>query len=98
MERRMSSMTQMEIAKIISERKPVILPTGATEAHGPHMPTDTDTHQAEYIAIELAEKSMPSWRRRSRTAFPRPSNFFRVRSRSPFQLIRLWYSRSALPL
>lgn len=56
MERRMSSMTQMEIAKIISERKPVILPTGATEAHGPHMPTDTDTHQAEYIAIELAEK------------------------------------------
>ena len=41
MERRMSSMTQMEIAKIIGERKPVILPTGATEAHGPHMPTDT---------------------------------------------------------
>jgi creatinine amidohydrolase len=56
MERRMSSMTQMEIAKIIGERKPVILPTGATEAHGPHMPTDTDTHQAEYIALKLAER------------------------------------------
>ena len=56
MERRMSSMTQMEIAKIIGERKPVILPTGATEAHGPHMPTDTDTHQAEHIALRLAER------------------------------------------
>jgi len=54
MERRMSSMTQMEIAKIIAERKPVILPTGAKEAHGPHLPTDTDTHQAEYIELELA--------------------------------------------
>ena len=56
MERRMSSMTQMEIAKIIGERKQVILPTGATEAHGPHMPTDTDTHQAEHIALKLAER------------------------------------------
>jgi Creatinine amidohydrolase len=56
MERRLSSMTQMEIAKIIGERKPVILPTGATEAHGPHMPTDTDTYQAEYIALKLAER------------------------------------------
>jgi creatinine amidohydrolase len=56
MERRMSSMTQMEIAKIIAGRKPVILPTGATEAHGPHMPTDTDTHQAEHIALRLAER------------------------------------------
>jgi creatinine amidohydrolase len=56
MERLMSSMTQMEVAKVIGDRKPVILPTGATEAHGPHMPTDTDTHQAEYIALELAER------------------------------------------
>jgi creatinine amidohydrolase len=56
MERRMSSMTQMEITKLIAERKAVILPTGATEAHGPHMPTDTDTHQAEYIALKLAER------------------------------------------
>ena len=52
----MSHMTQMEIAKSISEQKPVILPTGATEAHGPHMPTDTDTHQAEHIALRLAEQ------------------------------------------
>ena len=56
MERRMSSMTQMEIAKVIEARKPVILPTGATEAHGPHMPTDTDTHQVEHIALELSAR------------------------------------------
>ena len=56
MERRMSSMTQMEIAKVIAARKPVILPTGATEAHGPHMPTDTDTHQVEHIALELSAR------------------------------------------
>ncbi len=56
MERRMSSMTQMEIAKLIAERKSVILPTGATEAHGPHMPTDTDTHQVEHIALRLADR------------------------------------------
>jgi creatinine amidohydrolase len=34
----------------------VILPTGATEAHGPHMPTDTDTHQVEHIAWLLAPR------------------------------------------
>ncbi len=56
MEHRMSTMTQMEIAQAIADKCAVIVPTGATEAHGPHMPTDTDTHQAEYIAWELAKR------------------------------------------
>lgn len=56
MECRTAYMTQMEIGKAIKTGKPVIVPTGATEAHGPHMPTDTDTHQAEYIALELAKR------------------------------------------
>ena len=56
MECRTAHMTQMEIGKAIQSGKPVIVPTGATEAHGPHMPTDTDTHQAEYIALELAKR------------------------------------------
>jgi len=56
MEYRTSHMTQMEIGQAITDQRPVIVPTGATEAHGPHMPTDTDTHQAEYIAIELAKR------------------------------------------
>jgi creatinine amidohydrolase len=56
MEHRMSFMTQMEIAEAIKAKRPVILPTGATEAHGPHMPTDTDTHQVEHIAWLLAQR------------------------------------------
>ena len=47
-------MTLMEISEAIENGRAVIVPTGATEAHGPHMPTDTDTHQAEYISLELA--------------------------------------------
>jgi creatinine amidohydrolase len=56
MEHRMSYMTQTEIADSIGNRRPVILPTGATEAHGPHMPTDTDTHQVEHVAWLLAQR------------------------------------------
>jgi len=52
----MSHMTQMEIGLAIENNCGVILPTGATEAHGPHMPTDTDTHQSEYIALKLAQR------------------------------------------
>jgi len=56
MEHRMAHMTQMEIGEAIAEKRAVIVPTGATEAHGPHMPTDTDTHQVEHIAVLLAER------------------------------------------
>jgi creatinine amidohydrolase len=56
MQYRMSHMTQMEIADAIGAGRAVIVPTGATEAHGPHMPVDTDTHQAEHIALLLAER------------------------------------------
>ena len=56
MDCKMSFMTQMEIGEAIARNCAVIVPTGATEAHGPHMPTDTDTHQAEYIALRLAER------------------------------------------
>lgn len=34
----------------------VIVPTGATEAHGAHMPLDADTHQAGHVAQKLAER------------------------------------------
>lgn len=49
-------MTQMEAADAIAAKRAVIIPTGATEAHGPHMPLDTDTHQVDHIAALLAEK------------------------------------------
>ncbi len=53
---RMEHMTQNEVGKAIEQDRLVIIPTGATEAHGPHMPTDTDTHQAGHIAVLLAER------------------------------------------
>jgi mycofactocin precursor peptide peptidase len=34
----------------------VILPLGATEQHGPHLPLGTDTHRAEALAERLAER------------------------------------------
>lgn len=52
----MSYMTQMEVADSIAAGRAVIVPTGATEAHGPHMPLDTDTHQVDHIADLLAGK------------------------------------------
>jgi creatinine amidohydrolase len=56
MECRMAAMTQQEVADAIAAGRMVILPTGATEAHGPHMPTDTDTHQAEHMAVLAAAR------------------------------------------
>tara|TARA_Y100001970_G_scaffold45236_1_gene56772 strand:- start:76641 stop:77417 length:777 start_codon:yes stop_codon:yes gene_type:complete len=56
MEVKLAYMTWDGVKSAISKEKMVILPTGATEAHGPHMPTDTDTHQAEWIAVELAKR------------------------------------------
>lgn len=56
MEVRLAHMTQDEVARAIAAKKPVVLPTGATESHGPHMPCDTDTHQADYMAVRLAER------------------------------------------
>jgi len=53
---RMELMTQMEIGEALARQPLVIVPTGATEAHGPHMPTDTDTHQAGHIAKLMAER------------------------------------------
>ncbi len=56
MEVRLGYMNYDEIAAAIAGQWLVIVPTGATESHGPHMPCDTDTHQAEYMAIELAKR------------------------------------------
>jgi len=40
----------------MKKRPVVILPIGATEAHGPHLPLDTDSVQPESIADMLAER------------------------------------------
>ena len=56
MEHRLAQLTWPEARQAIADDRLVILPTGATEAHGPHLPLDCDTHQAETVALRLAER------------------------------------------
>lgn len=46
-----------EIAALDRERTLVILPTGAIEQHGHHLPIDTDIHDATEIATRVAERA-----------------------------------------
>jgi creatinine amidohydrolase len=48
--------TWQEASALATEDRLVIVPVGSTEAHGPHMPLDTDTHQADTVARLLAER------------------------------------------
>jgi hypothetical protein len=41
----------------IEMQKVVILPTGSTEQHGPHLPLDTDLFLAESVCQELARRA-----------------------------------------
>ena len=53
---RMEEMTTTELEKELTRNPIVILPIGATEAHGPHLPLGTDSYQPEAIADMLAER------------------------------------------
>ncbi|HEV2036780.1 MAG TPA: creatininase family protein [Candidatus Dormibacteraeota bacterium] len=53
---RLGHLTWKEAAQAAAARTMVIVPTGATEAHGPHLPLDTDAHQVTYVAERLAER------------------------------------------
>ena len=44
-----------EIKEIIEKVKVAILPLGAVEAHGPHLPLGTDNYLSEKIAEKLSE-------------------------------------------
>jgi len=48
----MSEMTWTEVDEALKERPVALVPVGATEAHGPHLPLSTDT----LIATELARR------------------------------------------
>ncbi|MDE2878867.1 creatininase family protein [Candidatus Palauibacter soopunensis] len=47
---RLSDLTWEEVGALDSDRTVAILPVGATEAHGPHLPLDTDVTIAEAMA------------------------------------------------
>jgi creatinine amidohydrolase len=53
---RLSELTWQEARDAAAAERLVIVPIGSTEAHGPHLPLDVDTHQAEYVAERLAER------------------------------------------
>jgi creatinine amidohydrolase len=52
----LSHMNWKQAEAAIERQALVIVPTGATEAHGAHMPLDADTHQAGHVALELAKR------------------------------------------
>lgn len=52
----MQKLTYLEVKEQI-ERTPIaILPIGAVEAHGPHLPVGTDNYLAERLSVKVAEK------------------------------------------
>jgi len=48
----LSEMTWTEVDEAIRERPVALVPVGAIEAHGPHLPVSTDT----LIATEMARR------------------------------------------
>ena len=50
-------LTWQEMNAAIEEQRVVILPTGSTEQHGPHMPLDVDTFLTETICLEAGKRA-----------------------------------------
>ncbi len=55
---RLGEMTYAALAALLRDEAPVaaLVPAGATEAHGPHLPLGTDTILAEGLAVEAARQ------------------------------------------
>jgi mycofactocin system creatininase family protein len=51
----LGEMTWVEAKQRFSEIDVALLPVGSTEQHGPHLPLDTDTFDALYLARTVAE-------------------------------------------
>jgi creatinine amidohydrolase len=49
-------LTTSELEKMLDERSVAILPLGAMEEHGCHLPLSTDCLQPEFVAMEVAKK------------------------------------------
>ena len=56
-EYRYEALTWQEINEAVELKKVVVLPIGATEQHGHHLPLETDTKQASAIALEAGRRS-----------------------------------------
>lgn len=49
-------LTRFELKELINDNCYAILPVGATEQHGPHLPIGTDKYLAEYVSKKLSER------------------------------------------
>ena len=56
-EYRYNRLTWEEMNTAIAMQKVVILPTGSTEQHGPHLPLDTDVFLAESVCLAAAQRA-----------------------------------------
>lgn len=53
---RFADLTRVELAEASDAGVTVLVPLGATEQHGPHLPADTDTFLAEQMCLACAER------------------------------------------
>jgi creatinine amidohydrolase len=56
-EYRYDRLTWQEMNDAIAARKLVVLPTGSTEQHGPHLPLDVDAFLVESVCLELGRRA-----------------------------------------
>src|SRR6476620_1290702 len=56
-EYRYNRLTWEEMNTAIAMQKVVLLPTGSTEQHGPHLPLDTDVFLAESVCLAAAGRA-----------------------------------------
>lgn len=70
----MSEMTWTEIDEALKERPVALLPVGAIEAHGPHLPVSTDT----LIACEMARRAAKKLKAHGVSALILPPVYFTV--------------------
>jgi creatinine amidohydrolase len=55
-ETRVAQLTKDEFAAAVAAGRWLLLPFGATEAHGPHLPLATDLLEAEHVCVAVAER------------------------------------------
>ncbi len=70
----MSEMTWTEIEEALKERPVGLLPVGAVEAHGPHLPVSADT----VIAIEMAKRGAEKLKEHGVPSLVLPPLYFTV--------------------
>jgi creatinine amidohydrolase len=70
----MSEMTWTEVEQAMKDRPLALVPVGATEAHGPHLPVSADS----IIAVEMCRRTVAKLKQRSISALIAPPVNFTV--------------------